>query len=97
VLHRGRDLKVLNKKALLPPEILATKTSSTIQTTTTSGLTSNLPACELNTSQGLAGTLIARLVLRSNKDACLWGSNIAEIMKKYHDTAENLRNHKLTT
>jgi hypothetical protein len=78
----------------LCPEILATKPSSSAETATTSGLKSSLPASELNTSQGLAGTLIVQLVLESNREACLWGSNIADIMKKYHKIEEEILHQK---
>jgi hypothetical protein len=96
VLHRGWGPRALNKNVLLLPEILATKPSSTEEETKTSNdLSSSLPPSELNLSQGLAGTLVERIVVESNREAHLRGSNIIDIRKKRHETAKkNLENHE---
>jgi hypothetical protein len=96
VLYRGWGPKALNKNALLSPEIWATKPASTDDPRTTKqGLQTSLPVSELNTNQGLAGTLIDRIVLESNREARLRGSSLADVIKKRQETAKkNLENHE---
>jgi hypothetical protein len=44
---------------------------------------------ELNLSEGLAGTLIDRIVLESNKASKVRGATIAEVTAKRHATVSN--------
>jgi hypothetical protein len=87
---------VLNKNVLLFPKILAMKPTSTEgETMKSSELSSSLPPSELNISTGLAGTLVERIIVKSNRESHLRGSNIMDIRKKCHETAKkNLENHE---
>jgi hypothetical protein len=51
-----------------------------------------MPPTELNINEGLAGTLVHRIVLESNKYAAERGSSISEITRKQKETA--LKNWK---
>jgi len=81
---------------LLHPEIMASKPASSDETPETlNALTSSLPASELNLTEGLAGTLVQRIVIETNKEARLKGMSIADITKNRHETAKkNLENHE---
>jgi hypothetical protein len=100
VLHRGWGPKALNMNVLLHHKIVASKPSakesqSENSSGTSDGLSSILSLSELNISEGLAGTLVDRIILESNREAALRGSNTAEITKKHKETvAKHLENHK---
>jgi hypothetical protein len=96
VLHRGWGPRALNMNVLLHPEIMASKPASSDETPEIlNALTSSLPASELNLTEGLAGTLVQRIVIETNKEAHLKGMSIADSTKKRHETAKkNLENHE---
>jgi hypothetical protein len=78
------------------PEILTTKPNSKKDLMGTSqDLTSKITPTDLNINEGLAGTLVDRIVLESNKYAAERGGSIAEITRKRKETAlKRLENHK---
>jgi hypothetical protein len=83
VLHRGWGPRALNMNVLLHPEIMASKPASSDETPEIlNALTSSLPASELNLMEGLAGTLVQRIVIKTNKEAHLKGMSIADSTKK---------------
>jgi hypothetical protein len=93
VLHRGWGPKALNMNVLKNPEIMATVPNVSKDLMGRSqGLNSKMPATELNINEGLAGTLVNRIVLESNKYAAERGSCISEITRKQKETA--LKNWK---
>ncbi len=93
VLHRGWGPKALNMNVLKNPEIMATMPNvSKVLMGRSQGLDSKMPATELNINEGLAGTLVNRIVLESNKYAAERGSSISEITRKQKETA--LKNWK---
>jgi hypothetical protein len=68
---------------LLHPEIVATKhLTSENSSTTFNDPSSLLSPSELNISEGLAGTLVDRIIFESNREAATRGSYVAEITKK---------------
>jgi hypothetical protein len=72
VLYRGWGPRALNKNVLLFPKILATKPSSTEESTMISNeISSSLPPSQLNISHGLAGTLVECIVIESSREAHL--------------------------
>jgi hypothetical protein len=96
VLHQGWGSKALNMNVLLHPEIVATKhLTSDNSSSTFNNPSSLLSPSELNISEGLAGTLVDRIVFESNREAATRGSNVAEITKKRKETAaKKLENHE---
>jgi hypothetical protein len=96
VLHQGWGPKFLNMNVLLHSVIVATKhLTSKNSSKTFNGPSSLLLPLELNISEGLAGTLVDRIVFESNREAATRGSNVAEITKKWKETvAKKLENHK---
>jgi hypothetical protein len=79
VLHRGWGPKALNMNVLKNPEIMATVPNVSKDLMGRSqGLNSKMPATELNINEGLAGTLVNRIVLESNKYAAERVSSISE-------------------
>jgi hypothetical protein len=63
VLQRGWGPRALNYNVLLHPEILPSKPKNSGQPITENSVISSLPATHLNLSNGLAGTLIDRIVI----------------------------------
>ncbi len=96
VLHRGWGPKALNMNVLRNPEILATMPNATKDLMGRSqGLDSKITPTDLNINEGLAGTLVDRIVLESNKYATERGSSIAKITRKRKETAlKSLENHE---
>ena len=96
VLHRGWGPKALNMNVLRNPEILAIMPNATKDLMGRSqGLDSKITPTDLNINEGLAGTLVDRIVLESNKYATERGSSIAEITRKQKETAlKSLENHE---
>jgi len=93
VASRGWGPKALNYKCLQHPEILSTKNGASQK-----GLTIDSRSCaapeELNLSDGLAATLIDRIVLYKNKEANRNGADADEQRQKRRVTAEErLRCH----
>jgi hypothetical protein len=87
---------MLNMNVLRNPEILATKPNVTKDSVGTSqGLNSKITPTDLNTNEGLAGTLVDHIVLESNKYATERGGSIAKITRKQKETTlKRLENHE---
>ncbi len=96
VLHRGWGPKALNMNVLKNPEIMATMPDACKNLMGGSqGLDSKMPPTELNINEGLAGTLVDRIILESNKYAAERGSSISDITRKWKETAlKKLENHE---
>ena len=91
VVNRGWGPKALNYYVLLHPEISSSNPSN--QPATINTVVTNVPASDLNLSDGLAGTLIDRIVVEKNKETR--GTSATEIRQKHHETAKNsLENHE---
>ncbi len=93
VLQRGWGPRALNYNVLLHPEILPSKPQNSGQPITENLVISSLPATHLNLSNGLAGTLIDRIVIEKNKESRVM--NPAEAREKHCATAKkSLENHE---
>ena len=93
VLTRGWGPKTLSYNCLLHKEIASTK-NTTISDMSTIALTSTINPAELNTREGLAGTLIERICLQYNEDANRNGASAIDRKKKRQETAkEKLEQH----
>ena len=87
VAHRGWGPKALNYNVLLHPEILATKHGAKEKELTT-GLETNVALEDLNLSEGLAATLVERIVDYKVKEASCTGVGADEQQRKQKATAE---------
>jgi hypothetical protein len=87
VAHRGWGPKALNYNVLLHPEILATKHGAKEKELTT-GLETNVALEDLNLSEGLAATLVERIVDYKVKEASRNGVGADEQRRKRKATAE---------
>ena len=81
VAHRGWGPKALNYNVLLHPEILATKHGAKEKELTT-GLETNVAPEDLNLSEGLAATLVERIVDYKVKEASCNGVGADEQQRK---------------
>ena len=87
VTSRGWGPKALNYNCLLHPEIQATKHGTTGKPHTLALETTAAPE-DLNLSDGLAATLIDRIVLYKNGEANQNGTDADEQRRKHKETAE---------
>jgi hypothetical protein len=86
-ISRGWGPKALNYNALLNPEILATKHGMN-NNELTSDLVTNVPPTELNLTEGLAATLVDRIVDYKIKEASRNGATAEDQRRKRKATAE---------
>jgi hypothetical protein len=96
ILHRGWGPRALNFNILLHPDIYSSKPEEETETVQkVSGLKTDLDAGEINVTEGIAGTLIERIMLQREKEARTKGANVNKITAKCHATAKaQLTNHE---
>jgi len=89
ITSRGWGPRLLAYNALLHPEILTSNgTSSGGIPEPLTGLQSSVNPEELNLSDGLAATLVEKIVLHKNRESQLTGADAAETRRKRKATAE---------
>ncbi len=90
MVHRGWGPKALNYNVILHPEIASSKPGNQPAPTK---MVTTVPASDLNLTDGLAGTLINRIVVEKNKETR--GTSAAKIGQKRHKTTKkSLENHE---
>jgi hypothetical protein len=93
ITQRGWGPRALNYNALCRPEVLASKPDNK-KKTDVDLLDSKVAPDDLNLTEGLAGTLVERIVIHKSKETELTGSNAVERMRKRKAAAEeSIRSH----